>query len=645
MPPSVYNRIAAGEVVDRPYSVVKELVENAIDAGAKNIEVRIERGGKDRITVTDDGSGILYEDLSSVFLPHATSKIATAEDLNVIQTLGFRGEALASIASVAKVTISSKTEKGKGYRISCDGGELSEISECGIPNGTEVEVLSLFYHTPVREKFLKPDRTEEADITNFVARFILGHPEIAFTYFANGKKVYQSFGGSLGEALATVYGAGVISSCFELDALKNGLRIRGFIGSTDFTKPNRSYQSTFINGRYVINTTLQSAVHNAYGSYLMKRQYPFYVLFIDMPAEVVDVNVHPNKADVRFANNQVVYGAIYSVISAVLDGSAKALEYLAHAPKEEVPPVTVKSTYPEAKKAESVSVASVSEQVKAGAEASLTYEQALREIQKDTPAPSADVVPPRIPKEKEPQEKTGFEPIFFENKMEIHDNSYDADVVEEDAFAENQKFLQEQERKKIQEKIDVSAFVYKGNLFNTYLIYEYGTDVYLIDQHAAHERLIFDRLRERMANRTNAVQPMLFPYLLDVNASEADFLAKSLPEIRALGFEIDEFGNNSFKVSAIPVLLQDINLDEFFGEILSDISGLKGIRLNELLRDKFAMAACKAAVKGGMNLTEREVRDLWNKMDGNMTLKCPHGRPVTVKLTKSEIEKMFKRIV
>lgn len=643
MPPSVYNRIAAGEVVDRPYSVVKELVENAIDAGARNIEVRIERGGKDRITVTDDGSGILYEDLSSVFLPHATSKIATAEDLNVIQTLGFRGEALASIASVAKVTISSKTEKGKGYRISCDGGELSEISECGIPDGTEVEVLSLFYHTPVREKFLKPDRTEEADITNFIARFILGHPEIAFSYFANGKKVYQSFGGSLGEALATVYGASVLSSCFELDARKNGLRIRGFIGSADFTKPNRSYQSTFINGRYIINTTLQSAVHNAYGSYLMKRQYPFYVLFIDMPAEVVDVNVHPNKADVRFANNQVVYGAIYSVISAVLDGSAKALEYLAHAPKEEVPPVTVKSTYPEAKKTEFVS--SVSEQSKADAETSLTYEQALKEIQKDTLAPSADVVPPRIPKEKEPQEKTGFEPIFFENKMEIHDNSYEADVVEEDAFAENQKFLREQEKKKIQEKIDVSAFVYKGNLFNTYLIYEYGTDVYLIDQHAAHERLIFDRLRERMSNRTNAVQPMLFPYLLDVNASEADFLAKSLPEIRALGFEIDEFGNNSFKVSAIPVLLQDINLDEFFGEILSDISGLKGIRLNELLRDKFAMAACKAAVKGGMNLTEREVRDLWNKMDGNMTLKCPHGRPVTVKLTKSEIEKMFKRIV
>lgn len=328
LPAQVYNRIAAGEVVDRPYSVVKELVENAIDAGATEIEITVEGGGKQLVRVTDNGSGILREDLHAAFLPHATSKIEKAADLEHIQTLGFRGEAVASIAAVSKMTITSKVKGENCYRLSSDGGKLGEIEEAAGGDGTDVRVESLFFNTPVRLKFLKSDRAEEADITNFVSRFILCRPDISFRYYVNGKKVLQSFGGGEEEALADVYGAAVLGECYHISAEKHGVRIRGYIGNQNFSKPNKTYQSVFLNGRYIVNSTVSAAVSNAYGSYLMKRQYPFYVLYIDVPAEIVDVNVHPNKADVRFADNQVIYGCIYSVISAVLDGQPKALEYI-----------------------------------------------------------------------------------------------------------------------------------------------------------------------------------------------------------------------------------------------------------------------------------------------------------------------------
>ena len=305
---NVYNRIAAGEVVDRPYSVVKEFIENSIDAGAKKISVTIERGGKDLISVSDDGDGIERSELPVAFLPHATSKIACADDLDSISTLGVRGEALASIASVAKVTLRSKAKGASGaYEVSCAGGVLSEVTPCALGSGTEITAENLFYNTPVRAKFMRTDKGEEGEITNFIQRFILGNPEIAFTYTVDGKLSLQSYGGGLDEAVAAVYGASVIGNCYKIDAVKHGIRVRGYVGRPDFTKANRTYQSTFVNGRYVTNNTVSSAISNAYASYLMKRQYPFYILFIDVPTEIVDVNVHPNKADVRFENNQDVY--------------------------------------------------------------------------------------------------------------------------------------------------------------------------------------------------------------------------------------------------------------------------------------------------------------------------------------------------
>lgn len=647
---SVYNRIAAGEVVDRPYSVVKEFVENSIDAGAKNIAVAIERGGKDLISVSDDGGGIDVSDLTSAFLPHATSKIAKAEDLDVIRTLGFRGEALASIASVARVTLRSKAKDAdEAFEISCVGGQISGVQPCALGSGTEITAENLFFNTPVRAKFMRTDKGEEGEITNFVQRFVLGNPEIAFTYTIDGKLALQSFGGGMEEATAAVYGASVIAQCYQIDAVKHGIRIRGYIGRPDFTKANRTYQSTFVNGRYVTNNTISSAISNAYASYLMKRQYPFYILFIDVPPEIVDVNVHPNKADVRFENNQVIYGCIYSVISSVLDGNASALDFV----------VGIKNPNPEEVKE--------SGKVDSEKESSDNCRQSSRSEDEEEDAAQGKKQAEVNSAASRPVPWKGMNPLSrtFDSsgvRIEFHDSGvsgaashesavastgvpYSAPSPAEDIFAENKRFLEERDRKAEQQKIIFERAVYKGNLFNTYLLYESGDDAFIIDQHAAHERLIFDRLRREMEERKVIRQPMLVPYVLNVNAEEFAFLSENMDTITAIGFEIEEFGAGSFKISAVPLDLQDIDLGAFFSELLKEVGSLRAIKLSDLLRDKIAMTACKHAIKGGMMLTDSEKEKLFEMLRGDMGLKCPHGRPIAVKLTKYEIEKMFKRIV
>ena len=322
----IYNRIAAGEVVERPSSVVKELVENSIDAEAKNITIEIVSGGIASIKITDDGTGIEKSQLKKALLAHATSKISSVKDLDNIMTLGFRGEALASIASVSKIKIVSKPEfQETGASIYAEGGNIEEIIDCGAVNGTEITVDNLFFNTPAREKFLKSVRAEESEISVTVARFIMGNPNIDFKYIADGKVIFQSFGDGFESAVAQIYGIETIKNCFYVDTVKNGLKISGYIGKQNFYKGNRSYQSIFVNGRYVVNQTISSAISNAYTPYLMKRQYPFYILNLTLPTEIVDVNVHPNKLEVRFSNNQIIYGSIYSVLSKILDGSQDAL--------------------------------------------------------------------------------------------------------------------------------------------------------------------------------------------------------------------------------------------------------------------------------------------------------------------------------
>ena len=677
LPPEVYNRIAAGEVVDRPYSVVKELVENAIDAGATEITVEAEGGGKKLIRVTDNGSGIRKEDLKAAFLPHATSKLKTADDLAAIFTLGFRGEAVASVASVSKTTILSRAKGEEAYSLTVEGGVFGEVTPAGGAEGTVVTVENLFYNTPARLKFLKSDASEEGDITAIMARFLLSRPEISFTYLVNGKVRYRSFGDGLESALAVVYGAGTLQNCISIRAEKHGMRLWGYIGNRAYNKPNRSYQSLFLNGRYIVNQTVALAVTNAYGSYLMKRQYPFYVLFLEVPPEVVDVNVHPNKADVRFADNRIVYGTVYSVISAVLDGSSAALEYISpaisstvgknkgavsplpeapeRAPAPAVQPAPSKPVSPEAPAFQAVpkpaAAPSPAPAFKAPpaqsvlpAEASQTAKPAPRMSVEEAKKELAFEIPKLHGRERVralEEEK----PNTFEVRSPLASSRPAPQEEQEDAFEENKKYLLERDERAKQQKIDPSTLIFRGVLFETYLIFERGDEAYFIDQHAAHERLIYEKLKNKCEARTPLSQPMLMPYILTVNAQEFSFLTSQFEALRALGFDIDEFGGTSVKVSAVPLDLFGMDIEAFFREVLSSMESLRAIRLSEIARDKLATMACKAAVKGGERLTEEEAKRLLSDMDGDMGLKCPHGRPAVVRMKKSDFEKLFKRIV
>lgn len=620
----IYNRIAAGEVVERPFSVVKELVENSIDAGSKNINVEISDGGKSVIRVFDDGSGIEKDQLKKALLPHATSKIATLDDLDDITTLGFRGEALASIASVSKITITSKPENQQsGARISAEGGNIGEITDDASPDGTEIVVRNLFYNTPAREKFLKTDRGEESDISAIMAKFILGNPNVAFKYVADGKVVLQSFGDGLESAMISVYGSGIIKDCFFIDSEKNGIKIKGYIGKQYFSKPNRSYQSSFMNGRYVVNQTISAAVTNAYSSYMMKRQYPFYVLSVELPPETVDVNVHPNKTDVRFSDNRIVYGAIYSVLSKVLDGSGEALNIVIE--KNSINTNDITNDYVTHNGLnQSSSIVKEPKNVK-GNEKSLPYEN------------------------------YSYNTLLFCDSGKINNLSVDSDnnAKPDDIFAENKAYLESLEKKKeellnkpVQQVVEIETDLrFVGQVLNTFLVFDDGNDIYFVDQHAAHERILFDKFMDQIKTETIDVQPLLIPYIENVNQEEYTFLLDNVKAFDALGIEISDFGKNSIKISTLPTCFIDMNVKGFLFDVLSDLRGLKSLSIDDILREKIAQKACKAAIKSGDSVSDDEVVIVADAIKKNMGLKCPHGRPVVVKITRTEIDKWFKRIV
>ncbi len=611
----VYNRIAAGEVVDRPYSVVKELVENSIDAGATSIVIEIANGGLSSVRISDNGCGIEKSDLKKALLPHATSKISSIKDLDNIASLGFRGEALASIASVSKITIVSKTkEQALGGQIYSEGGEIAEVTDCASSDGTEITVKNLFFNAPVRAKFLKSERAEENEISNTVARFILGHPNIAFKYIADGKIIYQSFGDGLESSMVCVYTSKIIENCYCIDTVKNGIKINGYISKHYFTKPNRSYQTVFINGRYVSNQTVSSSIANAYASYLMKRQYPFYVLNIEMPYEIVDVNVHPNKTDVRFSNNQVIYGTVYSVISKVLDGISEVVNIVTKSADEN---------------------ANVVVKTEKHVEKSDDYKKDYAKHNQDAFGMKKVVFC-----------DSAEEKSVIDASNEINDNN-DKTV---DIFAENKAFIEELERKKIEASKQTEIKIERelkviGQALNTFIIFEDGVDLYFIDQHAAHERLLFDKLKNSIENDKISSQPLLVPFILNVNSIEFSFLKDKLESIRTLGIDMDEFGKTAFKISAVPVYLTEMNLQSFFDDILSDIDNLKKFSTKDVLFDKLAQKACKSAIKSGDKLSKNEIDYLMNLLKNNLGLKCPHGRPVAIKISRAEIDKWFKRIV
>lgn len=648
---SVYNHIAAGEVVERPASVIKELVENSIDAGATRIDIEIENGGISKIKVSDNGSGIDKEFIKTAFMPHATSKIAKIDDLDNILTLGFRGEALASIAAVSRVLMITKTEENDiASAIELEGGTVLKQYETGRTTGTTTTVSDLFFNVPARKKFLKKDKSEEQEVTALISRFILANPHIYFSYKADGKTIFSAPGTNLEDAIFSIYGKEAISETLKVDLSKGEYKVWGFVGRPSFSKPNRTYQTLVINGRYVVNNTISVAIANAFGEMLMKRKYPFYVLHMTLPADEIDVNVHPNKLDVRFANNSLVYSLFFEGVGRALS----TMDYVASAEDTNIE-----------KAIDAVQTASILDTLK------------TIDSSNDVTVEKQTFIMPEPPKPAEKIDRAGVNLNPFsrdvksmtkEEKDEYRDTILDAtlrtsssDKVK-DGFGLGSKLLERLAETKEEDRYNSSGyFITKdpvqtdlgiqsavkkiGKIFNTYLIVEVDDDVFFIDQHAAHERVLYEKFKAQYDNKNIAVQPLLFPYVLSLNPLESNIIEENLETMQELGFDISEFGNNTYKVSAVPAIVSEMNFDTFFSEFLSDTKNtLK--KSSDLIKEYLMQHSCKSAIKGGNDLTESEINQLFNQMGKEkIALFCPHGRPIAIRISKSEVEKWFKRIV
>jgi DNA mismatch repair protein MutL len=627
----VTNRISAGEVVEKPASIIKELIENSIDAGATRITVEIENGGISRIAITDNGHGMDKDDLTLSIMAHATSKISSVDDLDAIKTLGFRGEALASIAAVSKLEIISKTANQElGHKLISSGGEIEKIEPVACPTGTSVEVNTLFFNTPVRAKFLRKPKTEEADITDYVERMMLAYPHIAFKYIVDDKIIYNTTGGGLLDNIYTIYGKEVAQGVQGVDFEYGDFRITGFVGKPEIAKPNRNYQTLFVGGRYVKNFMISSAIQNAYEHYLMKNKFAFFVLSLHIDPSNVDVNVHPNKLEVKFDKPNQIFTAFYACACDALG-----------------------------KMDQTKNITLVEQET----------EQAQQNVQLDTLPQNVGASFEKQPSQPQIEQVNLFENVQTDLKNQTVDassfkfnqnsitNTRPVEVLIE---TKSIKTTAEQEQKQIEEikehqiekptptqqeknLLFVADYRLVGTLFNTYNIFESGENVYFIDQHAAHERILYDKYMQELATQKIATQNLLVPFVISVKDSEREFLEEYLPLLTSIGFEIELFGTNAFKVLAVPYIFADLSLDKFFADVLSDYASFAKKPM-DYIKIVIATKACKAAVKAGHKLTDDEITMLFEKIKQGVLL-CPHGRPFVMKLEKTQVEKWFKRVL
>jgi len=635
LPPAVFNKIAAGEVIERPASIVKELIENSIDAGATRINLEITNGGISQIAVSDNGSGILPEDLEKAFLPHATSKISKAEDLESIGTLGFRGEALASIASVAQVTLTSKTKDNlSGGTIEVNGGVMGEKGEKGSPDGTYICVNNIFYNVPVRAKFLKRPKQEEGEITTLVSRLILANPDIAIKYVADGKTIYNSQGTGLNDAIFSIYGASTMQCIIPVHSIQNDYKIDGFSSKTSYFKSNRTYQTLIINGRYVNNYLISQAVSRAYEKYMMKQAFPFYVLNMTIPTDELDVNVHPTKMEVRFSNPQSIFGFVFNSITSAIN------KFLVQSAPTEF----------------SSSLDNVEKMVATRDGQSILDkpEQEIKKINSDDELKSLSKVlfnfdTSSTSGDKMAEGASTMGEILIEKLKTRSIDSFSSN----NANANPDRSTDILEPKPIQQQIldddtiaDDAMLSSKviGKVFNTFVFVEQGDKLYIIDQHAAHERLLYDLLVENLNSKQIKKQGLLIPYIFNVNYQEEEFLNNHLEMLNELGFELQPFGNLSFKVDTVPNVLCDIEIGKFFNTVLANVNSYLTIKTEDVLRDTLAQHACKHAVKGGDDLNKEELVSLVKKVSkGEITLQCPHGRPFIIEWSRNDFDKWFKR--
>ncbi|MCH5287317.1 MAG: DNA mismatch repair endonuclease MutL [Christensenellaceae bacterium] len=639
----VIGKIAAGEVVERPSAAIKELVENSLDAGASAVTVEIRDGGISYFRVTDNGSGIRQSDIRMAFERHATSKITNAQDLFGIQTLGFRGEALASIAAVAHVTCTTRTKDDpSGIKVQNDGGQITAIEETACPEGTTFVVRDLFYNTPVRLKFLKKPATEAGFVSDLMMRLILSRPDVSFRYISQGKTLYHSSGdGKLDSAVFAIYGNEMLRTMRKVDGHQAGVLLRGYVGIGESGRGNRSHQSFFINGRYMRSSLLSSAVEAACRERVMIGKFPSCVLHLTMPYETVDVNVHPNKLEVRFQNEAAVVEAVEAIIrDAIADRDAlEKPAQLRLTPEPPATPVKVTKQTVDVQKPESVLMnqnrPEIEEAPKIQAIPAAPIQEFLPDFSpissKPTLRESAPVLSgfmrtvPLVPEPAAPPEPTRIRQIAAEKPHRIEKTEKSEQVA---------SFLPEAQK----------PLRLIGVVFNTFILVEYDDNLLMIDQHAVHERLLFDRFMQAV-DQHRCGQELLIPMIVSVTRREQALLSEHCELLESIGLTVEPFGDTEVSIRTIPMILGEPQTQDFLHEVMDQLENERGSITLEKRRASILQMACKKAVKGGDALSDAEIRDLVTRMvDDKVTPTCPHGRPLVVALSHHELDKRFKRI-
>lgn len=660
------NKIAAGEVIERPMAVVKELTENAIDADANAITVEVKDGGKALIRMTDNGVGMNEEDVRLAFTPHATSKIDDAEDLLRVSTLGFRGEALASISSVSQLEMVTKTRNElMGCRYEADGGKERTLEAVGCPDGTTILVRNLFFNTPARLKFLKSSPTEAGYINTLIERLALSHPDISFRFInQNQTKLHTSGNGNLKDVIYHIYGKDITSNLLEVDASEVSCQVKGFIGKPIISRGNRNYMNYFINGRYIKSSTIHKAIEDAYQPYTMQHRYPFTVLHFTVAPELVDINVHPQKMEIRFSDAQGIYQSVYHAISEALKHREFIPEVSLASPASQPVPKKGQATAkpvrePEMFEKKRMQSVQILEEIKKQDEI-LKQQGIMREsavygkqdradaskIMDDvSDMESTKAAGNVVPNIRQTEEAVSTAPNI--GQVEIVENivqntehtkevKYNVHNPVQESFFDK-GILSEQAQKEV--KII-------GQVFDTYWILQYDNAMYMVDQHAAHEKVLYERFMKQFSEKKPMVQLLQPPVVLTLTMQEEQAVKEHMSVFEELGYQIEPFGGREYVVNGVPAHLPQIGNEELLKEVIDAMVDEHSRPTPDILKDKIASMSCKAAVKGNNRLPREQMEELLREL---MTLEnpyhCPHGRPTMIKMTKTELDKKFKRIV
>lgn len=645
------DKIAAGEVIERPSSVVKELVENAIDAGSSAVTVEIKEGGISFIRISDNGCGIEREQIPLAFLRHSTSKIKSVEDLFTVTSLGFRGEALSSIAAVSQVELITKTNGDfTGSRYLIEGSKEVSLEEIGAPDGTTFIVRNLFYNTPARKKFLKSAQTEGTYIHELMQRMILSHPDVAFKFIMNNQVKLQSSGnGNIKDIIYHLYGRDITKALLPIAHESELFKVSGFIGKPMISRGNRGYELYFVNGRFIRSQILSKAIEDAFKPFLMQHQYPFTVLYFEIDSSLLDVNVHPTKMELRFSNQQELYREVQSILSASLVHRDIIPEVPVDTPKKnemEVPKIEKVMPEPfEQKRLEEIRKAvrkdspyeikyPVSRPMGTGSVSSAAQEKLLDTIKS---MPPEDMMEERIQKEPLPEQSKK------ETEKELAKEAYV--IREEETYGTNPEGNYEQGSFLKEEEMAKQKII--GQLFDTYWLVEYNDRLFIVDQHAAHEKVMYEKLKKQFEKKEFTSQAISPPIVITLSMREAEALEQFKEQFTKLGFEIEHFGGAEYSICGVPGNLYRLNTKDVLIEMLDELTdGISERATADVILDKIASMSCKAAVKGSQRLSLPEMEQLMKdlmKLDNPYN--CPHGRPTIIAMSKYEIEKKFKRIV